>query len=122
LIRGVEKFAYIHELINSVWNKEDLPEEWKELIIVHFYRKCSKTDCIRVAYQVCQLFTKFFQHPAIKIYVNHMQRKLLCIIAVDFDATGQLLIIYSAFIKYLIKEIGIQRSSATTVYRLQESL
>jgi len=30
-----------------------------------------------------------------------MQRKLLGIISVDFDATGQLLIIYSAFIKYL---------------------
>jgi hypothetical protein len=29
------------------------------------------------------------------------------IIAVDFDAAGQLLVIYSAFIKYLIKT-GIQ--------------
>jgi hypothetical protein len=24
----------IHKLINSIWNKEELPEEWKELIIV----------------------------------------------------------------------------------------
>jgi len=32
-----------------------------------------------------------------------MQRKLLGIIKVDFDATGQLLIIYSAFVKYLKK-------------------
>ena len=32
-----------------------------------------------------------------------MQRKLLGIMNVDFDATGQLLIMYSAFIKYLIK-------------------
>jgi len=32
-----------------------------------------------------------------------MQRKLLGIINVDFDATGQLLIIYSAFIKYFRK-------------------
>jgi len=32
-----------------------------------------------------------------------MQRKLLEIISVDFDATGQLLIIYSAFIKHLRK-------------------
>jgi len=30
-----------------------------------------------------------------------MQRKLLGIISVDFDATGQVLIIYSAFVKYL---------------------
>jgi len=30
-----------------------------------------------------------------------MQRKLLGIINVDFDATGQLFIIYPAFVKYL---------------------
>jgi len=33
-----------------------------------------------------------------------MQRKLMGIINLDFDATGQLLIIYSAFIKYLRKK------------------
>jgi hypothetical protein len=33
-----------------------------------------------------------------------MQRKLLRIISVDFDVTGQLLIIYSAFDKYLRKK------------------
>jgi uncharacterized membrane protein len=32
-----------------------------------------------------------------------MQRKLLGIINVDFDTTGQLLIIYSAFFKHLRK-------------------
>ena len=32
-----------------------------------------------------------------------MQKKLLGIIIVDFDTTGQLLIIYSAFVKYLRK-------------------
>jgi len=33
-----------------------------------------------------------------------MQRKLLVIINVDFDATGQLLIINSAFVKHLRKK------------------
>jgi len=37
-----------------------------------------------------------------------MQRKLLGITNVDFNATGQLLIIYAAFIKYLRKKNGIQ--------------
>jgi len=32
-----------------------------------------------------------------------MQKKLLGIISVNFDAAGQLLIIYSAFVKYLRK-------------------
>jgi hypothetical protein len=34
----------IHKLIISVWNKEELPEEWKESIIVPIH-KVDKTDC-----------------------------------------------------------------------------
>jgi hypothetical protein len=33
------------ELINSVWNKEKLPGQWKESIIVPVYKKGDKTDC-----------------------------------------------------------------------------
>jgi hypothetical protein len=29
----------IHKLIISIWNKEELPEEWKESIIVPIYKK-----------------------------------------------------------------------------------
>jgi hypothetical protein len=32
-----------------------------------------------------------------------MNRKLLEIISVDFEATGKLLMVYSAFVKYLMK-------------------
>jgi hypothetical protein len=35
----------IHKLINCVWNKEELPEQWKESIIVPMYKKGDKTDC-----------------------------------------------------------------------------
>ena len=35
----------IHKLINSIWNKEELPEEWKESSIVPLYRKGDKTNC-----------------------------------------------------------------------------
>ena len=37
--------SVIHRLIISVWNKEELPEEWKESIIVPIYKKGDKTDC-----------------------------------------------------------------------------
>jgi hypothetical protein len=36
----------IHKLnINCIWNKEELPEEWKELIIVPIDTKGDKRDC-----------------------------------------------------------------------------
>ena len=34
-----------HKLIISVWNKEELPDESKESIIVPIYKKGDKTDC-----------------------------------------------------------------------------
>ena len=33
----------IHNLIISIWNKEELPEEWQELIILPMYKKGNKT-------------------------------------------------------------------------------
>jgi hypothetical protein len=35
----------IHELINSVRNKEELPNQWKESVIVQVDEKGYKTDC-----------------------------------------------------------------------------
>jgi hypothetical protein len=29
----------IHKLINSVWNKEELPDQWKESIIIPVHKK-----------------------------------------------------------------------------------
>jgi len=36
----------IHKLIISIWNKEELPEEWKESISVPIYKKGVRTDCV----------------------------------------------------------------------------
>jgi hypothetical protein len=38
--------SVVHKLINSVWNKEELPDQWKESIIVPVHKKGDKTDCI----------------------------------------------------------------------------
>jgi hypothetical protein len=34
----------IHKLINSVWNKKELSDQWKESIIIPVHKKCEKTD------------------------------------------------------------------------------
>jgi len=48
----------IHKCIISIWNKEELPEEWKGLIIVPIYKKGDKTDCS--SYKGISLRTKFY--------------------------------------------------------------
>jgi hypothetical protein len=41
---GEMLLSAIHKLINSVWNKEELPDQWKESIIVPVHKKGDKTD------------------------------------------------------------------------------
>jgi hypothetical protein len=36
----------IHKLIKLMWNKEELPHQWKESIVVPIHKKSDKTDCI----------------------------------------------------------------------------
>jgi hypothetical protein len=35
----------IHKLINSIWNMEKLPDQWKESIIASVHKKGDKADC-----------------------------------------------------------------------------
>jgi hypothetical protein len=37
--------SVINKLINSVWNKEELPDHWKESIIVPVHENDDQTDC-----------------------------------------------------------------------------
>ena len=43
--RGRILRSEIHKLNNSTWNSKELPEEWKESIIVPIYKEGDKTDC-----------------------------------------------------------------------------
>jgi hypothetical protein len=36
--------SQINKLISSIWNKEELPQQWKESIIIPNYEKGDKTD------------------------------------------------------------------------------
>jgi hypothetical protein len=42
---GETLHSEINRIICSIWNKEELPQEWKESIIVPIYKKGDKTDC-----------------------------------------------------------------------------
>jgi hypothetical protein len=42
---GNKLYSEIHKLINSIWNKEELPQQWKQSITVPIYKKGDKTDC-----------------------------------------------------------------------------
>jgi hypothetical protein len=46
LIKGRHEMllSEIHNLIHSIWNKEEWPQQWKESIIVPFYKKGDKTN------------------------------------------------------------------------------
>jgi hypothetical protein len=47
LIQAGDKIlcSKIHNVINYIWNKEKLPDQWKESITVPVHRKGDKTDC-----------------------------------------------------------------------------
>ena len=38
-------YLKIHKLITSIWNKDKLPEEWRESVIMRIHKKGGKTDC-----------------------------------------------------------------------------
>jgi hypothetical protein len=42
---GETLYSDIHRFICSIWNKEELPQQWKESIIVPIHKQVDKTDC-----------------------------------------------------------------------------
>ena len=89
----------IHKLQNSVWNKEELLEGGRSLSLYLSIRRVVKEIVVIIeAYHSCELRTEFYPTSCSQGQL-HMQKKLLVIMSVDFYATGQLLVIYSAFVQ-----------------------
>jgi hypothetical protein len=42
---GETILSAIHKPINSIWNKEELPDQWKESITIPIHKKGDKTAC-----------------------------------------------------------------------------
>jgi hypothetical protein len=59
--RGNTLRSEIHKLINYIWNKEELPEQWKESIIVPIYKKGDRRTVVIIEeYHCYQLHTKSY--------------------------------------------------------------
>jgi hypothetical protein len=57
---GETLHSEIHRLFCSIWNKEELPQQWKESIIVPIYKKDDKTVIITEEFSSYQLPTEFY--------------------------------------------------------------
>jgi hypothetical protein len=61
----------IHELINTVWNKEELPDQWEGSVIVQVHNKGDKADCNN--YREISLLSISY-----KILLNIILSRLVC--------------------------------------------
>jgi hypothetical protein len=93
----------IRKHINCTWNNEELSKKWKESIILLLHKKSDKTDFNN--YRGVSLLSTTYKilSNILLSKLTPYARKLVGIINVDFDATGQLLFGHSAFVKYLRK-------------------
>ena len=59
--------SQMHELINCIQNKEELPGMWKESIILLIYKKGDKTNCINYRGIFVNCIQNFIQHSAVNV-------------------------------------------------------
>jgi hypothetical protein len=64
---GEMLLSAIQKVIESVWNKEKLPDQWKESIIVH--KKGDKSDCnnYRAILLLSTLLQSLIEYPPLKV-------------------------------------------------------
>jgi len=56
----VQNNLKIHTFTNSMWNKEEIPEQSESIIVLSIGRLITQTVVIIGAYHICQLRTKFY--------------------------------------------------------------
>ena len=117
--RGGTIRCAIYKLIIAIWNKVELPGEWKDSIIVPIHKKGDKRDCNNYR-GIPLLPTTYKVLSNILLSRLIMRRKLLGIINVDSDATGRLLIIYSAFVKYCRKNGNTMKQCISSLETLRK--
>jgi hypothetical protein len=80
-----------------------MPEAWKESVILPIHKKGDKTDCSNYGSIPLLATTYKILSNVLLSRLTPYVEEILGIISMDFDATSQLLIIHTAFVKYLRK-------------------
>jgi hypothetical protein len=111
----------IHKLINCIWNKEELPEQWKESIIVHIYKKGKKTDCSNYR-GVSLLSTSYKTLSNILLskltpYVDEIIWDHQCGFRRNRSTTDQIFCV-----RQILEKNGSAMGLYTAIYRFQESI
>jgi hypothetical protein len=68
-VGGSNICSEIHKLINYIWDKEELPGQYKESVTVPVYKKVDKTDCSNY-HSISLLSTTYkisIKHPSVKV-------------------------------------------------------
>jgi hypothetical protein len=61
-VGGSKICSEIHKLIIAIWNNEELPDQWKESVVVPIYKKGDEQIVVTIAaYHSCQQHTEFYQ-------------------------------------------------------------
>jgi hypothetical protein len=120
---GVNTLSFeIHKLINYIWGKEELPEQWKEFIIVSIYKKGDKTDfsnyrgisLLSTSYKILYNILLFRLTP----YVDEIIRDHQCGFRCNRSTTDQIFCIR----QILEKKMEVQWDCTSAIYRFQERL
>jgi hypothetical protein len=89
----------IHRLIYSIWNKEELPQQWKESIIIPIYKKGDKTGCNNyLEISLLSIALKILSNILLARLTPYV--KLLGIISVGSVVTDLLQVRFPTFSRY----------------------
>jgi hypothetical protein len=106
---GEMLLSAIHKLINSIWNKEQLPDQWKDSIIIPIHKKGDKTDCnnyrgislLSTSYNILSNILLARLSP----YVDEIIGDHQCVFRHNRSTTDQI----SAFVRYWRKNWSTMR-------------
>jgi hypothetical protein len=105
----------IHKLFNSVWNNEELPDQWEKSIIVPVHKKGDKTNCnnycgislLSTSYKILSNILLSRLSPYIDEIIGDHQ----C----GFRRNSSVLIRFSAFVRHWRKKWEYNSTSNSTI-------